>query len=154
MADLALKTSRELVVKLHPVESERERTRALARILSNEQQSVTRVVTGPLGEDLLGQTWFGVTILSTVAMECAIRGIPCFLCKWLEFSAHGYVEQFIRFGVGMGLDDAGGIEKIPQYLREPARQTNIRENYWQPVSPRRLRQLMASSQKRCTPAAS
>jgi hypothetical protein len=154
MADLALATGRELVVKLHPAESERERNRVLARILSKEQRSMARVVSGPLSEDLLAKTWFGVTILSTVAMECAIRGIPCFLCKWLEFSAHGYVEQFIRFGVGIGLENPGAIGTIPQQLREHTRRTNVVENYWQPVSSGRLRELIAGSQRGCTAAAS
>ena len=154
LADLALATGRELVVKLHPAESERERTRMLARRLSAEQRNATRVVSGPLTDDLLAKTWFGVTILSTVAMECAVRGIPCFLCKWLEFWPYGYVDQFIRFGVGIGLKSPREIEKIPQYLREHAVKTNVRENCWRPVSPGRLRELVGSSQKPCTEVAS
>ncbi len=67
-------------------------------------ENVTLLVSGPLTEDLLAKAWFGITILSTVATECAVRGIPCFLCKWLESWPYGYVEQFIRFGVGIGLN--------------------------------------------------
>lgn len=154
LADLALATGRELVVKLHPAESERERARMLARILSTEQRSVTRVVSGPLTEDLLANTWFGITILSTVAMECAVRGIPCFLCKWLEFWPYGYVEQFIRFGVGIGLDSAREIENIPQHLREHTVSPEVRENCWQPAATGRLREWMTSPRKPCIAAAS
>ncbi|MGA8761465.1 MAG: hypothetical protein WB562_01130 [Candidatus Sulfotelmatobacter sp.] len=156
LADMALATGRELVVKLHPAESERERTLMLARILSAKQRDATRVVSGPLTDDLLAKTktWFGVTILSTVAMECAVRGIPCFLCKWLEFSPHEYVEQFIRFGVGIGLDSKGGLEKIPQYLREYAVQTSVRENCWHPAAPGRLHQLLTFSRRPCAEVAS
>jgi hypothetical protein len=152
LADLARATGRKLIVKLHPVESKRERASVLARILSAGQKSVTRVVSGPLTEDLLAETWFGVTILSTVAMECTIRGIPCFLCKWLDFSAYGYVEQFIRFGVGIALNDPSEIAKIPESLRENPMSAEARENCWQPAASGRLRQLVASSRKEVTAA--
>jgi hypothetical protein len=153
LADLALATGRELIVKLHPAESERERARVLARILSAEQRAVTRIVSGPLTEDLLAQAWFGITILSTVSMECAIRSIPCFLCKWLEFWPYGYVDQFIRFGVGIGLNTPSEIERIPQYLQQRTVSTDMSENYWQPVAAGRLRQLLDASGKACTTAA-
>jgi hypothetical protein len=144
LADLALAAGRELIVKLHPVESERERAGLVARILSTEQRAVTRIVSGPLTEDLLAKAWFGITILSTVAMECAIRGIPCFLCKWLEFWPYGYVEQFIRFGVGIGLNDAREIARIPEYLQlHRASAAGVSENCWQPAAAGRLRELLS-----------
>jgi hypothetical protein len=152
LADLALATGRELIVKLHPAESERERARALARILSAEQKAATRIVSGPLTEDLLAKAWFGITILSTVAFECAVRGIPCFLCKWLEFWPYGYVEQFIRFGVGIGLNDLSEIEKIPMYLQQHRVSTDVKENCWQPAAAGRLRELLDASGKACTTA--
>jgi hypothetical protein len=151
LADLALAHGRELIVKLHPAESERERAGTLARILSPQQKSVTRIVSGPLTEDLLANAWFGITILSTVAIECAIRGIPCFLCKWLEFWPYGYVEQFIRFGAGIGLNDPGEIAKIPEYLQHPPGATDVLENCWRPAAAGRLRELMTSSRRECSP---
>ena len=150
LADLALATGRELIVKLHPAESKSERSAALARILSPRQNAATRIVSGPLSEHLLEKTWFGITILSTVAIECAVRGIPCFLCKWLEFWPYGYVEQFLRFGVGIGLNDPGEIEKIPEHLRKHHVSAEVRENCWQPAAAGRLRELLASSRKECT----
>jgi len=152
LADLALATGRELIVKLHPAESERERARVLARRLSSEQRAVTRIVSGPLTEDLLAKAWFGITILSTVAFECAVRGIPCFLCKWLEFWPYGYVEQFIRFGVGIGLNDPSEIEKIPAYLQQNPVSPDVREDCWQPAAAGRLRELLYASGKACTTA--
>jgi hypothetical protein len=151
LADLASAHGRELIVKLHPAESERERAGTLARILSPQQKSVTRIVSGPLTEDLLANAWFGITILSTVAIECAIRGIPCFLCKWLEFWPYGYVEQFIRFGAGIGLNDPGEIAKIPEYLQHPPGATDVLENCWRPAAAGRLRELMTSSRRECSP---
>jgi hypothetical protein len=152
LADLALATGRELIVKLHPAESERERASMLARILSAGQKSVTRVMSGPLTEDLLASAWFGITVLSTVAVECAIRGIPCFLCKWLESWPYEYVEQFIRFGVGIGLNDPSEIAKLPQYLEQRTASTDMSENCWQPVAAGRLRELLSASSRTYTTA--
>jgi len=140
-------------VKLHPAESERERASMVARILSARQQTATRVVSGPLTEDLLAEAWFGITILSTVAFECAVRGIPCFLCKWLEFWPYGYVEQFIRFGAGIGLNDPSEIEKIPAYLQQYPLSAHVKENCWQPAAAGRLRELLSASGNACTTAA-
>lgn len=153
LADLALATGRQLIVKLHPGESTRERTNILARILSARQKGVMRIISGPLTEDLLAKAWFGITILSTVAVECAIRGIPCFLCKWLESWPYGYVEQFIRYGVGIGLDKPSDIAKISQYLQANPAGADVRENCWQPAAAGRLRQLLTTSCKAYTTVA-
>jgi hypothetical protein len=152
LADLALATGRELIVKLHPGESQHERTRMLAAILSAQQKAVTRIVGGNLTEDLLANAWFGITVLSTVATECAVRGIPCFLCRWLEFWPYGYLEQFIRFGVGIGLQSPAEIEKIPQYLGEHPILSGLCSHCWQPVAPGRLRALLIASAKPCAVA--
>jgi hypothetical protein len=151
LADLALATGRELVVKLHPAESKRERATMVAQILSPGQLKCTRVLSGPLTEEVLAKAWFGITILSTVAVECAVRGIPCFLCKWLEFMPYGYVEQFIRFGAGIGLDHPSEIEKIPEYLRNPVSR-EVSERCWQTAAAGRLRELLTTSRKAYTTA--
>jgi|HubBroStandDraft_1064217.scaffolds.fasta_scaffold00029_30 hypothetical protein len=152
LADLALATGRELIVKLHPAESKRERAAMVARILSPEQKAATRIVSGPLTEELLTKAWFGITILSTVAFECAVRGIPCFLCKWLEFWPYEYVEQFIRFGVGIGLNDPSEIEKIPELLQRHSVSAGLGENCWEPVAAGRLRELLNASRNTYTAA--
>ncbi len=152
LADLALATDRKLIVKLHPIESPHERSGIVARILSRQQKDATQIVTGPLTEDLLSQAWFAITILSTVAVECAVRGIPCFLCRWLNFSPYGYQEQFIRFGVGIRLESPSEIEKIPQYLSQNTAISDMSRNWWQPVAPGRLQELLASYQKPCAAA--
>jgi hypothetical protein len=150
LADLALATGRELIVKLHPGESRRERTGMVARALSPQQKGVMRIVSGPLTEEVLAKAWFGITILSTVAMECAIRGIPCFLCKWLESWPYLYVEQFIRFGVGIGLDHPGEIERIPEFLQANPVSVDVRENCWSPAAQGRLREILTTSRKAYT----
>lgn len=148
LADLALAAGRELIVKLHPAETERERAKVLSRILSPRQRAATRIVTGPLTEDLLANAWFGITILSTVAIECAIRGIPCFLCKWLEFWPYGYIEQFIRFGAGIGLNDPREIANIPKYLEQHPAPAGVSENCWHQAAAGRLRELLTSARKK------
>ncbi len=153
LANLAQATGRELIVKLHPAESKHERSKALDRILSADQRRVTRIVSGPLLEDLLAKAWFGITILSTVAMECAVREIPCFLCKWLDFGSYGYVEQFIRFGAGIGLSHPSELQKIPEFLRQHSVSPDVAENCWQPAASGRLREFLASAQKPCTAVA-
>jgi hypothetical protein len=153
LADLALNTGRKLIVKLHPTESKRERYGMVKRVLSSHQMAVTQVVAGPLTDALLDATWFGVTVLSTVAMECAVRGIPCFLCKWLEYSFHEYIDQFIRFGVGIRLNDPHEIIKIPQCLEKYEPDPAVRANCWEPIRAERLMTLLTSSKRLCATAA-
>jgi hypothetical protein len=145
LADLALSRGRRLIVKLHPSESRSERTNMVKRVLSAQQLKVTQIVSGPLTDALLDETWFAVTVLSTVATECAMRGIPCFLCKWLEYSFYGYIDQFIRFGAGIGLNDPSEISKIPQRLEKYEADPGVSENLWQPVEAERLNDMLSLS---------
>lgn len=144
LADLAMKNDRKLIVKLHPAESKSERAKIIDHLLSREQKQIVQIVDGPLTEGLLGEAWFGITILSTVATECAMRGIPCFLCRWLEFSFYGYVEQFIRFGAGIELNQPDDIAKIPRYLEHLSFDTNVLKNCWQAITAERFAQLLTS----------
>ncbi len=147
LADLALLSGRKLIVKLHPSESRRERTNLVKRVLPPHQLKVARIVSGPLTDALLDETWFAVAVLSTVATECAMRGIPCFLCKWLEYSFYGYIGQFVRFGAGITLKDPNEISKIPQYLETFEADPGVSENLWQPVEAERLSDMLSLSPK-------
>lgn len=142
LADLALSEGRELIVKLHPSESCSERSRIIEQILETKQQKVTRLIAGPLQSEMLDQAWFGVTVVSTVAVECALQGIPCFLCGWLESWLAGYIEQFTRFGVGIRLEKPDQIRDIPGMLRNFSMSNRVRENCWIPIEPQRLRFLL------------
>jgi hypothetical protein len=64
------------------------------------------------------------------------------------------VEQFIQFGVGIGLNGPGEIEKIPEYLSQNPVNVKVRENCWQPAAAGRLRELFTQSRKEYTTAAS
>jgi hypothetical protein len=148
LADLALQTGRKLVVKLHPFEGKRERTSLLARLLTSSQLAVTTVISGALTPDLLHQTWFGITVLSTVAVECAMHEIPCFLCPWLEYSPYGYIQQFSRFGVGYVLQSPAEIPAIPRILETHLFQPDLGRDLWQPIAPNRLEELLSGTRKR------
>jgi len=143
LADLAISHQRELVIKLHPSESLSERTRFIEQTLSPAQRQVTRVVSGPLGSDLLGRAWFAVTVMSTVVVECTLREVPCFLCAWLEAWPYGYDDQFDRFDLGIRLKAREEIPQIPAVLESQARSPSPRENCWLPIDAERLRTLLA-----------
>jgi hypothetical protein len=142
LADLAISRGKKLVVKLHPAESERQRIRMVNRILSPRQKQVVTVMAGATTPGLLRQAWFAITVLSTIATECAQLRIPCFLCKWLEFWPYGYIDQYIRFGVGYGLESPAEIANIPQILENYEVKANVAANLSRPIEPRRLEQLL------------
>jgi hypothetical protein len=148
LADLALSEKREVVVKLHPAESASERRRIVHQTLLPQQRQVVRVVSGPLQSEMLDKTWFGITILSTVVVDCALRGIPCFLCKWLECSPYGYVDQFTRFGVGIGLNGPDEIKQIPGMLRQIKPNAATSANLWSPIAKDRLEVLLGIDRSR------
>jgi hypothetical protein len=76
-----------------------------------------------------------------------LRGIPCFLCDWLESSPYGYVDQFTRFGVGIPLHAPDQISQIPRML-EQRRSEVPREKLWTPIQAERLRTLWGLAQER------
>lgn len=142
LADLAVSNRRGLVIKLHPSESVAERNRLVEQVLNPGQRRVTRIVSGALQSELLDRVWFGVTVTSSVVVECALRGIPCFLCGWLESWPYGYNDQYSRFGVGIRLDKPAGIRQIPAFLKTHKPSASSREDCWSPIDPPRLRQLL------------
>lgn len=145
LADLALAHNREVLIKLHPFERLSERSKIVDQVLHAEQKRVVRLVEGKLDPGLLTKTWFGITVLSTVASECALQGVPCFLCKWLDFWPYGYVDQFIRFRAGIRLDGAAEIEKIPGILATWTISKEVQDGLWTPISSGRLKDLLGAS---------
>src|SRR5581483_980604 len=139
LAELARRLNLQLVVKLHPMESRRERTKLAEAALSGTERAALRIQEGPLTDDLLDGTRFAVTVQSTAAVDCAIRGIPVFLCCWLGYSHYYYAEQFVKFGAGMPLSSATEISAIPHKLdglSPPASQL------WETISQEKLRSLL------------
>ena len=146
LADIALSTGHELVVKLHPQESLREKRNTANSVLSPAHRRITRVLEGPLTDKLLRETWFAVTVISSAALDCTLRGIPVFLCEWLDFSAYGYEQQFVKFGAGTGLRQPQEIAGIPSLLDSLPFLKDTRD-LWEPVVSERLNQLLCGSLK-------
>jgi hypothetical protein len=151
LAKLARENGKELVIKLHPAENMRDRQRIVDRLVSGELRSVIRMVDGPLTEELLEEAWFAVTVISTTAVDCASRGIPVFLCEWLENWPCGYLEQFADFGVGVKLRGAGEISRIPEAL-ETFRVCDPR-SLWQTIDPGRFQEILGRRAAEKMPAA-
>lgn len=143
LAELARQHGKILIVKLHPYESRRERRRLAESVLPGAQLERLRVIDGALKSELLNRAWFGVTITSTAAVDCALSDIPIFLCRWLDFTYSGYSDQFIKFGAAKGLSSAEEIANIPHVLANYI-QPNLND-FSEPVEPDRLRELLSGA---------
>jgi hypothetical protein len=127
------------------MESARERRKFVSAALLGRWVESVRVVAGALSEELLDSASFAVTVQSTAAVDCAIRGIPVFLCKWLDYSHYGYVDQFIRYGAGLPLNSPAEIANIPDMLKNfPA---PVRTDFWQTIPGKKLQQLLTRELK-------
>ena len=109
--------NRKIIVKLHPFESVRGRTRLLRSILSPEELARVEVSAKPVSE-ILPHTFLGIGLDSSVAVECAQRGIPYFMCGWLDFNGFGYMQQFARFGAGSVLGEPQDVMTLPRLVDE------------------------------------
>ena len=115
---LARSHGRELVIKLHPFESRAQRVGVTKHVLSPEAARHVRWIEGALTPELLEQAWFGVTIESTAAIDCAQKGVCCFLCRWRKLSPYGYAEQYAGFGMAESLENPEQIAGIPGRVEE------------------------------------
>jgi hypothetical protein len=145
LAECAAASKRDLAIKLHPAESAPERIRFAKAVLSADQFSRLRIVKGPLTPELLDRTWFGLTVLSTTALECTLQGVPSFLCGWLDYSSYGYLDQMVKFGAGVRLDSPDDILHIPEKLNQ-FHQADA--DLWEPASSERLEELLTGDRER------
>jgi len=113
----------KVIVKLHPFESRRERKRLIERVLPPSKRSLIEISACRFASELFDKAWFGISVSSSVALECAQQGIPFFNCGWLEPKDTGYVQQFTKFGAGQLLTCPEEIDSIPKLIRE----TNLRD---------------------------
>jgi hypothetical protein len=141
LAELAAANNRDFAIKLHPVESLRERRRLVKSVLPPHLFRTVSFVAGPLTESLLENTWFAVTVLSTTAVDCALRGIPAFSCAWLEYSNYGYAEQLIKFGAALRLNAPDEIAAIPEKLQSFSRPDS--SSLWQTIDHERFQELLS-----------
>lgn len=143
LALLARESGRRLVVKLHPFESRHERMQVIARVLPPAEAGLVDVVEGPFTPQLVAKAWFAVTVESTTVIDCALLGVTCFVCGWMNSSPYGYTRQFARFGVGRTLNSPEQLKELPRLLAEPA--IPLSDNaLLKPIEPDWLRQIISS----------
>ncbi len=142
LVELAARCGKKVVVKLHPAESLHDRKSLTEKVLGRHEMAGIEWRTGSLSADLLQSAWFGIAVLSSVVLDCAVHGVPCFLCEWLDLWPYGYVAQYRKFGVGIGLSAPGEIVKIPDILAGWRPGQNLIADCWQVISQRRLQELL------------
>ena len=139
---LARESGRGVVLKLHPFESLSQRTSMVQNLLPQDDFKRIAVVDGPLSQQLLSNTWFGVTVESTTVLDCFARGIPCFVCGWLTMLPFGYVQQYQRFGVAQILRSAKELDGIPGVLAGLRNSPSLAEDFYKTAEPELLRRLL------------
>jgi hypothetical protein len=135
----------ELVFKLHPFESVKGHKRILSRLLPPAEAGEICVVAGPLSAEFWPHVSCALTAQSTVAIDCAERGIPIFLCGWLADGCAGYVQQYGRFGLGCLLDSPQELTRIPELLEKTERVAN---RYRETMDPETLRRILSERHSR------
>ena len=142
---LAQQTNRKVVVKLHPFESRRARTRLVSKVLSRKQRSLIEIRQGPMTADLFERAWFTVTVESSVSAESTTHGVPCFLCGWFDASWYEYTKQYAKYSAGYLLDSSKRIREIPQLLERVHITEATRQGLESPISPERLESVLAGT---------
>jgi hypothetical protein len=132
---------RKMIIKLHPFESKQARKSLVTSTLSEAAHDQVEIVSGVPPEEIMTRTWCGVTVDSSVAVECALRQIPFFLCGWLDFMGLGYLQQFARFGVAQVLNSPESIEQIPEMVAAH-RSLQSTDRIWHEVDPAQLDGIM------------
>lgn len=118
LCDLAQKNERRVILKLHPFESLPDRRRCVNAILTPNQRAYVELRSGQLDSTLLESAWIALTVESSAAVECALAGVPTFLCSWFDPSWWEYGKQFVRFSVAQPLESPEQIADIPNRIRE------------------------------------
>lgn len=140
LVQVAQAEGKRLVVKLHPAESLADRRRLIRKVISRQKRSAIQIVEGPLTEEFMSNIWFAVTVVSTAALDCALRGIPVFLCGWLENWPYKYLEQFARGGVGVRLFSPAEISGLACRVEN---YNGALPQFWEPSNPSRFQQILS-----------
>jgi hypothetical protein len=146
---VARRARKTVVLKLHPFESARQRTKLVKRVLSEADRELVSLSDAPLSADILSHTWCAVTVESTVAFECATVGIPAFLCGWLRHAYAGYGGQYVRFGAGHMLDSPDELLLIPDFVEAFSPDSNLTHQMQRLVSSRTLSDALCTTADRC-----
>jgi hypothetical protein len=116
LASAARTLGKTVTIKLHPFENLAERKSIANRVLPQDLQGSVRLTDEPLTDGFLDHTLFALTVESSVAVDCALRGVPCFLCGWYELGLYGYGDQYEKFGAAIKMRGPKEISDIPARL--------------------------------------
>lgn len=149
---LAKKNGRTVILKLHPFESLPERRRCVNALLTREQRTCLQLRSGPLDLALLDRIWVALTVESSAAVECALAGIPTFLCSWFDPAWWEYGKQFVRFSIAQALESPEQIADIPNRISKFA-MSQTRTLATTPITRTRLESILGLTGARRTPIA-
>ena len=139
---LARTHNTRVVIKLHPFESRNQRREFVDAVVPLAERELVEMIEGPLTEELLGNTWFGLTVESSVAVDCAIRGIACFLCQWFATPVTGYDQQYVRYGAARELASPEDVARIPEMLEGFHIAPEVQRGLWNPIAPGKLKEIL------------
>jgi hypothetical protein len=142
---IARQYERKVVLKLHPFESASARSRLVDRILTGDDRQLVEISTAAISEQLLRRIWFALTVESSVAVECALAGIPCFLCGWFDLDMHCYGQQYEKFGAARVLKSPSAIPRIPEMLDLQCPEADFRNRFYQPITQTELDGVLQSA---------
>jgi hypothetical protein len=130
---------------LHPFESVSARSWLVDRILTGADRQLVEISTAAISEQLLRRIWFALTVESSVAVECALAGIPCFLCGWFDLDMYCYGRQYEKFGAARVLKSPSAIPHIPEVLDLQYPGADFRNRFYQPVTQMELDVILQSA---------
>ena len=142
---ISREAGRKLVVKLHPFESVRARRALVNSILATLHD--VEIVGGVPPDEVISRAWCGVTVDSSIAVECALREIPVFLCGWLDLTSAGYCRQFARFAVGHLLNKPDEIQQIPRIVAAFRPDHAVLKRLWYEAEPMQLREIISGARQ-------
>jgi hypothetical protein len=152
LLSLTRKLGLKLVFKLHPFESVKGQRNLLSKFLSADELGSLEIIAAPLSDGYWASVRCAMTFSSSVAVECAMRSVPIFLCGWMQMPYGGYLQQYEKFGIGHILASPSQIHDIPQLLATwKAMHVAGKEGIWRGMDPQQLRDLLTGSRHRCQP---
>jgi hypothetical protein len=141
LCQVARKHGRKLILKLHPFESAKARSDTIDRVLDGNDRELVEISTETVTEQLLQRIWFGITVESSTAVECALAGKPSFLCGWFDSGLQAYGKQYEKFGAAKRLLSPAEVLQIPEMLGSwPSRETVDR--LYHPIAREELAELL------------
>jgi hypothetical protein len=134
---------RKVMLKLHPFESLTARSELANRVLTAGDRALLEVTAEPFSEQLLQKIWFSLTVESSVAVECALAGIPSFLCGWFDIDLYSYGKQYEKFGAARILARPEDISHVPTMLESRRIGPLDRERLYDPITRENLEAVLS-----------